>query len=152
MGKPYSDDLRERVVAAIEDAPPRASSMREQAGGKSVRVLLAAMPERDLPRRATCCRSLSQPASLSQPPSLWNDGGVSARRAGRWDDWHDTAPGRGYRNARIDFGRGTDYALGARQLIAQIGAAVSFSWPRHDQTSGSCLAIPRFIEVSVEIP
>jgi hypothetical protein len=58
---------------------------------------------------------------------LWNDAGVAAGSAGRWDDWRDTAPGQGCRNAGIDFGGRTNHTLGPRQLIAQIGAAVSFS-------------------------
>src|SRR5271155_2726377 len=45
--------------------------------------------------------------------------------------------GRGYHNAGIDFGGGTDHALGARQLIAQIGAAGGFSRRGHGQPASS---------------
>jgi hypothetical protein len=44
-------------------------------------------------------------------PLLWNDAGVAAGSAGRWNDWRDTAPGRGCRNAGIDFCRWTNHTL-----------------------------------------
>jgi hypothetical protein len=51
---------------------------------------------------------------------LWNDVGGAAGSAGRWDEWHNTAPGLGCRNAGIDFDGWTNHTLGPRQLIAQI--------------------------------
>jgi hypothetical protein len=71
---------------------------------------------------------------------LWNDIGIATGSAGRWDRWHDTAPGRGYRNAGIDFGGWINHALRPGQLIAQIGAAGSFSVRGHGQTADSRFA------------
>jgi hypothetical protein len=45
---------------------------------------------------------------------LGNDVGITARSAGRWDDWQDTAPGWECRNAGINFGGWTNHSLGPR--------------------------------------
>jgi hypothetical protein len=65
---------------------------------------------------------------------------VAAGSAGRRDDWRDTAPGQGCRNAGIDLGGRTNHTLGPRQLIAQIGAAGNFSLRGHSQAAGSRFA------------